>query len=124
MAKAHAFTGTPYVWAGSKPKSGFDCSGYIYYLLNSYGVKSPRTSKDFTNFGQTLSLKDARVGDIILFTGSDNSSGIVGHMGIITSTSGTLQFIHASSGRSRQVITTKLEGYWREHFVKVIRIFQ
>jgi cell wall-associated NlpC family hydrolase len=87
-----------------------------------FDVKTPRVSRDFTNEGTTLKLSEAMAGDLILFTGSYNSTGIVGHIGIVTDTGNILTFISSTSGKNIGVIETKLSGYWKTHFVKVIRV--
>ncbi len=122
VSYAKSFLGTTYKYGGTNPKTGLDCSGFIYIVFNHYNVKAPRVSTDFTNEGATVNLSSAKQGDLILFTGSNNSSGIVGHMGIVTLTGKTLQFVHSSSGNNIGVIESKLEGYWQTHFVKVIRV--
>jgi cell wall-associated NlpC family hydrolase len=121
---AKTLLGTPYKYGSAVPEKGFDCSGFISYVFSHFNVKAPRSSVDFTNEGKEIEIKDARPGDIILFTGSDNSTGIVGHMGIITSNSNTPQFIHSASGKNVGVILSNLTGYYKTHFVKVIRILE
>ncbi|MCP9751676.1 C40 family peptidase [Ferruginibacter sp. HRS2-29] len=121
---AKTLLGTRYKYASAIPANGLDCSGFIYYVFGHFNVKAPRSSVDFTNEGETIDVKDAEPGDIILFTGSDNSSGIVGHMGIITESGPLLKFIHSASGRSVGVIINTLTGYYKTHFVKVIRILK
>ncbi len=93
-------------------------------VFSHFNVKAPRSSADFTNEGTGIELREARQGDIILFTGSDNSTGVVGHMGIVTSNGITPQFIHSASGKSVGVIISNLTGYYKTHFVKVIRILE
>lgn len=124
LSKAKSLLGTPYVYGSADPAKGLDCSGFIYYLFQQFGKKVPRVSRDFTNEGITIGLEEARAGDIILFTGSDNSTGIVGHMGIITKTGKEVQFIHSASGKNIGVIINTLAGYYKTHFVKVIRLIE
>jgi hypothetical protein len=77
---------------------------------------------DFTNTGKEVNLKNSLPGDIILFTGSNANSGVVGHMGIITENKkGTIKFIHASE--SRGVMISGMNSYFIPRFVKVNRIF-
>jgi cell wall-associated NlpC family hydrolase len=86
-------------------------------------MKVPRSSVDFTNFGTTIDSNNAQPGDLILFTGTDATRRIVGHMGIITgNVDGKIQFIHSSSGKGKGVVISDLEGYYETRFVKVIRI--
>ena len=119
---AKTFLGTPYKYGSVEPGRGLDCSGFVYLVFKNFKVKPPRVSKDYTYEGVEISLKDARPGDIILFTGSNNKSGIVGHMGIITENKRKLKFIHAASGNDIGVIISDFEGYYKIHFVKVIRV--
>lgn len=121
---AKTLLGTPYKYGSALPEKGLDCSGFISYVFSHFNVKTPRSSVDFTNEGKEIATKDARPGDIILFTGSDNSTGIVGHMGIITSNGNTAQFIHSASGKNVGVILSNLTGYYKTHFVKVLRILE
>ena len=116
--------GVPYKYGSAVPAKGLDCSGFVFNVFTHFNVKAPRSSKDFTNEGQTISEATAQPGDLILFTGSDHSSGIVGHMGIITSASPKLQFIHSASGKNVGVIINDFTGYYRTHFVKIIRVLQ
>ncbi len=118
------FIGTPYKYGSSTPANGLDCSGFIMVVFGHYNVKTPRNSKDFTNEGVDVDLKNAKAGDIILFTGSDNSTGIVGHIGIITIAGSVPQFISSTSGKKIGVVESKLTGYWKTHFVKVIRLLE
>lgn len=124
VSYAKTLLGTPYKYGSAIPKNGLDCSGFVSNVFNHFNVKAPRSSVDFTNEGQETELKKARAGDIILFTGSDHSTGIVGHMGIITSTGSTIQFIHSASGKSAGVILSNFAGYYKTHFVKVNRILE
>lgn len=124
VSYAKTLLGTPYKYGSAVPKNGLDCSGFVTNVFSHFNVKAPRSSVDFTNEGQETELKKAKAGDIILFTGSDNSTGIVGHMGIITSNGSTPQFIHSASGKSVGVILSNLTGYYKTHFVKVIRILE
>jgi cell wall-associated NlpC family hydrolase len=119
---AKTLIGTPYKYGSSTAANGLDCSGFIMVVFGHFNIKTPRVSKDFTNEGLDVDLKNAKPGDIILFTGSDNSTGIVGHMGIITIAGTVPTFISSTSGKNIGVVESKLTGYWKTHFVKVIRL--
>lgn len=122
IAYANKYLGAPYKYGGTTPR-GFDCSGFVYYVLMHFGVKPPRVTYQYEHVGKTIKVKHALPGDIILFTGTSGKK--IGHMGIITKVKqGTITFIHASSPRSGGVIISSLEGYWEEHFVKIVRILQ
>ena len=124
VAYAKSHIGTRYVWGSMNPEVGFDCSGFVNHVSRHFGFNVPRSSVQFTTLGTEVQLKEAKPGDIILFTGTDPSTRIVGHMGIVTE-NGTdgLEFVHSSSGKGKGVGTSALEGYYQKRFVKVIRIF-
>lgn len=120
---AKSLIGVTYKWAGTSPDNGFDCSGFITYVFNHFNVKVPRSSVDFTNVGKEVPLALAKPGDLILFTGTDSSIRIVGHMGIVTENSDSLRFIQSTSGKQYGVTITTLGNYYMGRFVKVIDIF-
>lgn len=121
---ARTLLGIPYLYASTDPLKGFDCSGFITYVFNHFGIKVPRSSVDFTNYGRELPLQAAVPGDLVLFTGTDSTVGIVGHMGIVEHRQGdTLYFIHSSSGKANGVVISPLGKYYSSRFVKAIRVF-
>jgi len=121
---AKTLIGTHYLYGSVDPHSGLDCSGFINCVSNHFGIKVPRSSVEFTNFGTTIDTNSAGPGDLILFTGTDPNKHIVGHIGIITDNiNGQVQFIHSSSGKLKGVTISDLDGYYKTRFVKVIRIF-
>lgn len=116
--------GVPYKYGSMKKENGFDCSGFINYVFNHFKVKVPRTTVDFTNAGKEVPIEDSKEGDLILFTGSDAKSGVVGHMGLVTKTTQhDVFFIHAASGGGKGVMISSLNSYFIPRFVKVIRVF-
>jgi cell wall-associated NlpC family hydrolase len=124
LAFAKSLTGTPYRYGSSDPVTGFDCSGFITYVFNHFNIAVPRSSVDFTHYNTEVDLNKARVGDLILFTGTDSTVREVGHMGIITAVNkDQVEFIHSSSGKANGVTTTALNTYYLGRFVKVIRVF-
>lgn len=124
LAFARSLTGTPYRYASSDPAVGFDCSGFITYTFNHFQISVPRSSVDFTNVEREIDLANAKPGDLVLFTGTDSSTRIVGHMGIISSKeNGEFYFIHSTSGKAMGVTISPLVKYYFSRFVKVIRIF-
>lgn len=120
---AKSLIGIPYKYASTDPAEGFDCSGFITYVFNHFNWEVPRSSVDFTNVGKQINPLIAKEGDLILFTGTNDSVRIVGHMGIITQNTDTLKFIHSTSGRAYGVTISNLTEHYQKRFVKVIRIF-
>ena len=121
---AKTLIGTPYLYASIDPAKGFDCSGFVTYVFNHFGIAVPRSSVDFTHVGKEIDYRIAGPGDLILFTGTDSTIRVVGHMGIVLSNENdSLQFIHSTSGKLKGVVITPFERYYKSRFVKVIRIF-
>ncbi len=122
IAFAKLQLGIPYLYGGTDRKKGFDCSGFINYVFNHFGISVPRISYQFTNAGVNIPIEYSKPGDLILFTGSNARSGIVGHMGIITENNkGDVKFIHAST--SSGIIISGMSSYFILRFVKVNRVF-
>jgi cell wall-associated NlpC family hydrolase len=121
---AKTLIGTPYRYASTDPKQGFDCSGFITYVFSHFNILVPRSSIDFTNVGRTLPADSAKAGDLILFTGTDSTEKFVGHMGLVVSNQNRqLEFIHSTSGKKYGVTITLLNDYYETRYMKTIRIF-
>ncbi|GAA4318577.1 hypothetical protein GCM10023184_02890 [Flaviaesturariibacter amylovorans] len=124
VAFSRTLLGTPYVYGSTNPKVGFDCSGFITYVFNHFGISVPRSSIDFTPVGRDVDTADARPGDLILFTGTNHLERHVGHMGIVVGREGgAMQFIHSTSGKAMGVTITPLNEYYVRRFVRVARVF-
>ncbi len=124
VAFSKTLIGVPYVWGSTNPKVGFDCSGFITHVFNHFKIDVPRSSIDFTGVGEEIKVKEAKEGDIILFTGTNPLEREVGHMGIVISNTDTLRFIHSTSGKAMGVTITPLNKYYENRFVKTIRVFR
>jgi len=121
---AETLIGTKYKYGSAVREQGLDCSGFITYVFNHFKIQVPRVSRSFTNAGYPVPLDKSKPGDLILFTGTDTTGWIVGHMGlIIQNDNGKVRFIHSSSGKSIGVIISSLSKYYETRFVKAIRIF-
>ncbi len=112
---AMQYLDTPYVWAGASP-SGFDCSGLVYYLYRQYGYTTGRTAADIYTNGSFIENDQLQPGDAVCFTSSSNA---IGHVGIYI---GDGQFIHASSGSGRVIISALDESYYTSHYVGARRL--
>jgi len=124
ISYAESLEGTKYKYGGTNEETGFDCSGFVWYVFNHFNIKVPRTSVQFTNAGKEVKITESKRGDIILFTGSDERSRKVGHIGFITANENNkITFLHAASGGGRGVMKSQMSEYFVERFVKVNRIF-
>lgn len=122
---AQTFLGTPYKYGCCSPASGFDCSGFTWFVFNHYGYAIPRSSRDYVTLGKEVSLDVCGKGDIILFRGTHANDKSVGHVGIIVSDPGEpVKFIHASSSKNHYgvVVTDYYNSAYPKRFVKVCRV--
>lgn len=124
IAFAKTLIGTPYSYGSVDPNQGFDCSGFITYVFNHFQISVPRSSNDFSVVGIEINTKQAKPGDLILFTGTDSTNKTIGHMGIIVENLDTLKFIHSTSGRANGVTITPLNEGYKKRYVKTIRVFK
>jgi cell wall-associated NlpC family hydrolase len=121
---ARSLKGIPYKYGSTDPAQGFDCSGFITFVFNHFGITVPRSSVDFTYVNKQIDLKDAKTGDLILFTGTDSTVRVAGHMGIIIAPPGQpLTFIHSTSGKTNGVTETPLNAYYQGRYLKTIHLF-
>jgi len=124
VAFAKTLVGIPYLYASTDPRKGFDCSGFITYVFNHFNIVVPRSSVDFTDFGKEIAMKMAKPGDLILFTGTDSTIRIVGHMGIVESKNNdTFRFIHSTYCKGNGVVIYAIGDYYKKRVVKLIRVF-
>ena len=120
---AKKLIGIPYRYATSNPNVGFDCSGFVSYVFKNFGFNVPRSSSEFASTGSETSLSDAKVGDVLVFTGTNPKIRKIGHVGIVYSVDGdTIMFIHSTSGKAHGVTITELNDYYKSRFLKVTRI--
>jgi cell wall-associated NlpC family hydrolase len=127
LKRAYKVMGTPYKWAGCTPKSGFDCSGFVYWCFLPTGVTTARSSSGLYNQGDKVDIEDAEAGDLILFKGTDARTKGVGHVGIVVSKRGEpLKFVHSSSSKQHWgVIETEYGGsYYIKRYIGIRRVLK
>ena len=99
VALARAQLGTPYVFGGTNPDRGFDCSGLVKYLAHALNLDVPRTAAQQARVGKAVRRDEEllRPGDLLTF----GTGKRVSHIGIYI---GDGKFIHASTGAGKVVI--------------------
>ncbi|MGG0657743.1 NlpC/P60 family protein [Rummeliibacillus pycnus] len=78
IAEASKFLGRAYVWGGSNPSTGFDCSGLTQWSFKQAGVSLPRTAAQQYLATKKVSASEAKAGDLVFFS---YGSGVA-HVGI------------------------------------------
>jgi cell wall-associated NlpC family hydrolase len=97
--------GTRYVWGGSTPGSGFDCSGFVRYVYGHFGITLAHSSYAQADSGRRVARGSLKPGDLVFFDG-------LGHVGIYV---GNGNFIHAPHSGTRVRIET-LGGWYSSRF--------
>lgn len=106
----------PYVYGGTNPEKGLDCSGFTLLVMQQAGIKLPRTSLEQSRVGEDVDLQELQEGDLIFF---DTLGHGVSHVGIYL---GDNQFIHANSYLERVSIDDITNNYYAKRVVGVKRV--
>ncbi|PAE25755.1 LysM peptidoglycan-binding domain-containing protein [Bacillus sp. 7894-2] len=107
LAEAQKHVGVPYQWGGQTP-SGFDCSGFIYYVLKQTGSKMARYSSE-GYYSRSFYVNTPQPGDLVFFENTYKKG--ISHLGFYV---GNNKFIHA--GSSGVEISSLDNSYWKKHF--------
>lgn len=110
---AKQFIGNPYVWGGVSLTKGADCSGFVLSVYKKYGISLPHSSRAQANCGTTISMSEAKPGDLIFYA----KGGRINHVAIYI---GGGQVCHASSPKTG----IKVSGAYYRTPCKVVRILQ
>jgi peptidoglycan DL-endopeptidase CwlO len=77
ISAAKKYLGVPYVWGGTDPSKGLDCSGFVQRVYKDMGINLPRVSRDQAKAGTAVaSLAQAKPGDLVAFGSPVNHIGI------------------------------------------------
>lgn len=93
--------GSPYVWGSSGPYS-FDCSGFVWSVFQSAGIRFDRGSARtlWVRFAPATAQEESQLGTLVFFNG-------LTHIGIVADANG---FYHSS--RSHGVVYSPFNNYW------------
>ncbi len=114
---ALGFRGVPYRLGGDSPDRGFDCSGFIRYVLAQHALVVPRTAAEQYRIGRTITPGDIRAGDLVFFTTVAPGAS---HVGLALDGE---RFIHAPASTGVVRIEPLATPYWRERFIGARRLF-
>lgn len=114
---AKKYIGYDYVSGGTTPSNGFDCSGFVYYVVNACGHSLSRSCQVQANSGTAVSREKLVAGDLLFFCNGANGS--IGHVGIYI---GGGQFVHAANSRRGVTTDTINSGYYDKYYYSARRI--
>lgn len=118
IQEAEKYLGRSYVWGGASPETGFDCSGFVSWVINNSGNGwdvGRQTAEGLRGSCAAVSPSEAKPGDLIFFQGTYNTSG-ASHVGIYA---GNGMMIHAGNPIKYSNINTP---YWQGHFLSYGRV--
>lgn len=118
IREAEKYLGMAYVWGGASPETGFDCSGFVSWVINNSGNGwdvGRQTAEGLRRNCAAVSPSEARPGDLVFFQGTYNTSG-ASHVGIYV---GNGMMIHAGNPIKYSNINTP---YWQGHLLSYGRI--
>ena len=112
VAIALQYLGVPYVWGGSSPSTGFDCSGFTAYVYAQVGVSLPHHAASQYGMGTPVPYAQLAPGDLVFFSG-------LGHVGIYI---GGGQYVHAPQTGDVVKISSVSERYASGSYVGARRL--
>lgn len=117
MSEVLKYQGWPYVWGGSRPSVGFDCSGLVQYSFGQIGYNLPRTAAE--QYSNTIRIADPKPGDLVFFKGTNTSrpANSITHVGIYIDEN---RMYNASSSGIK--FANWNQGYWKKHFAGFGRV--
>lgn len=114
---AYSLRGTRYVMGGTS-RSGFDCSGFVRYILSTTGgVDVPRTAAEQFYKGATIAPQDMQPGDLVFFKNTYKRG--ISHVGIYA---GGGKFIHAANAHKGVRMDDLNAPYYWGHFAGARRV--
>ena len=118
IQEAEKYLGRAYVWGGSNPTTGFDCSGFVSWVINHSGNGwnvGRSTANGLRSYCTYASPSEAKPGDLIFFQKTYNTTG-ASHVGIYV---GNGMMIHCGNPIQYTSINS---NYWQEHFLSFGRL--
>jgi cell wall-associated NlpC family hydrolase len=112
---ALSLRGTAYRNGGADP-SGFDCSGFVYYVFAQHGLAVPRSVLEQSRAGRPVTQDQLEPGDLLFF--STVSAG-PSHVAIAI---GGDEFVHAPSSVGQVRVERLSALYWASRFVGARRV--
>ncbi len=115
------FAGSRYIYGGSSPSRGFDCSGFTSYVYSKFGVGLPHSAaaQFNTGYGESVgSMGNLKPGDLVFFVRTGGHRGI-SHVALYI---GGGRVIHAMTPRWGVQVSNIYDSYWVQHYYGAIRV--
>lgn len=113
IAEGEKYLGYPYVWGGDSPLTGFDCSGFVSWVINHCGngwYYGRLVASELLGICTVIPAEEAKPGDLVFFQGTYDTAG-ASHLGIYV---GDSMMLHCGD----PIQYTRIDNeYWRQHFL-------
>ena len=118
VTAAYSYLGYNYAAGGASPETGFDCSGFVYYLYGLFGKTVGRSTSDVIYSGTGVSYDDMSAGDIIVWSTSSNNMPT--HAALYV---GDGMMIHAANYNDGVILSSVSDwASWGAHIVAIRRV--
>ena len=112
------YLGMPYVWAGDRPETSFDCSGLTAWVYGRVlGISLPHSAQGQYDMSTPVAPENAKPGDLVFFYGTYETDKYITHVGIYAG-----EGIMYEAGGGGIKYTDFTTAYWVEHFVGFGRV--
>lgn len=117
-AEMEQYQGMPYVWAGDRPETSFDCSGLTAWVYGrALGISLPHSAHGQYDMSIPVAPEDAKPGDLVFFHSTYETDKYITHVGIYAGE--RLMFEAGGGGVKYTDLNT---SYWKEHFAGFGRV--
>ena len=111
------YLGVPYLWGGTHPDTGLDCSSFVQAVYRDAGLKVPRVSREQFGSAKRVPVTEVLPADLIFFSMKRPGGSRVDHVGIYV---GKGYFVHASYTQGVR-IEHIAKAYYRDRLVSVLK---
>ncbi|MFO7947114.1 MAG: SH3 domain-containing protein [Armatimonadota bacterium] len=118
VSTARKYLGYQYVSGCSSPSVGFDCSGFVHYVMKCHGISVSRSSRAQYRQGSPVSRSSLIPGDVVFFRNTYRPG--ISHVGLYL---GNDKFIHASNSRRDVVIDSLNSSYYAPRYAGARRMY-
>lgn len=111
---ASQYLGLKYRSGGKSPSTGFDCSGFVAYVMAQSDLKIGGSSISMSKLGLAKEKENLQTGDLVFF----GRNGNIHHVGIVSNNiDGEIEMIHSASSTGITVEIMDRSDYWRRKFM-------